>query len=309
MPSCVAPCAETASCVRSKPYTVHGWRPISVVYQPASMATRPLGPIHRAQRRNRRERHRVPRQRSHALQMPSAIISMPSPAMMRKDQNTTAEGGRSRGANSFKAGIVPFQSCARIRPPRRGISTLYRVSSRSMSGQPNRISGVPSPPLFSQWPSMAASLAGWCSSVFKPCRSPITAWMGATISSIDKPIVIILRMAALSLPRSKCQAADATTSKAVARKAATLMCSSRYGNEGLKMTASQSTGTTRPSMISWPCGVCIQLFEAMIQVAEIKVPSATMAVANMCRPGPTRCQPNSITPRKPASRKKAVSTS
>ena len=75
------------------------------------------------------------------------------------------------------------------------------------------------------------------------------------------------------------------------------------------MTASQSTGTTRPSTISKPCGVCIQLLEARIQVAEISVPSATITVAKKCRPGPTLFQPNSITPRKPASRKNAVSTS
>ena len=40
----------------------------------------------------------------------------------------------------------------------------------------------------------------------------------------------------------------------------------------MKITFSQSTGTTRPSMISKPCGVCIQLFDARIQVAEISVP-------------------------------------
>ncbi|MCY1344152.1 hypothetical protein D9M68_574230 [compost metagenome] len=75
------------------------------------------------------------------------------------------------------------------------------------------------------------------------------------------------------------------------------------------MTANQSVGTTRPLMISKPAGVCIQLFDARIQVADISVPSATITVAKKCRPGPTRFQPNSITPRKPASRKKAVSTS
>src|SRR6266436_6181645 len=60
------------------------------------------------------------------------------------------------------------------------------------------------------------------------------------------------------------------------------MWASRYGNDGLKITCSQSTGTTRPSMISNPCGVCIQLLEARIQVAEISVPSATMMVAKKC---------------------------
>ncbi|MCY1520579.1 hypothetical protein D9M68_553610 [compost metagenome] len=77
----------------------------------------------------------------------------------------------------------------------------------------------------------------------------------------------------------------------------------------MKTTANQSTGITRPSTISKPCGVCIQLFEARIQKVEISVPIATITVAKKCSPGPTRCQPNSMTPRKPASRKNAVSTS
>jgi hypothetical protein len=47
----------------------------------------------------------------------------------------------------------------------------------------------------------------------------------------------------------------------------------------------------------------------MIHVAEINVPSATMQVAKKWIPFPTLRMPNSITPRKPASRKKAVSTS
>src|SRR5258708_34126828 len=87
------------------------------------------------------------------------------------------------------------------------------------------------------------------------------------------------------------------------------MCARRYGNEGLKITFSQSTGTTRPLIISKPCGVCIQLLEARIQNAEMSVPIATMIVAKKCRPGPTLFHPNSATPRKPASRKKADSTS
>ncbi len=58
-----------------------------------------------------------------------------------------------------------------------------------------------------------------------------------------------------------------------------------------------------------PVGVCIQLLTDRIQNADTNVPSATIRVAVKCRPLPTRFMPNSITPRKPASRKKAVSTS
>jgi len=53
----------------------------------------------------------------------------------------------------------------------------------------------------------------------------------------------------------------------------------------------------------------MKLFEDRIQNVEMSVPAATISVAKKCARGPTRCQPNSITPRKPASRKNAVSTS
>ncbi|MNL69588.1 hypothetical protein D3C87_1944670 [compost metagenome] len=78
----------------------------------------------------------------------------------------------------------------------------------------------------------------------------------------------------------------------------------------MKTIAHQSTGTNWPaSFIAKPAGVCIHEFAERIQVAEISVPTATMTVAKKCSFGPTRLRPNSMTPRKPASRKKAVSTS
>src|SRR3546814_20415710 len=58
--------------------------------------------------------------------------------------------------------------------------------------------------------------------------------------------------------------------------------------------------------ISKPVGVCIQLLTDSIQKAEMKVPIATAQDAAKCRPLPTLLMPNSMTPRKPASRKKAV---
>ncbi|MNG20735.1 hypothetical protein D3C84_1050150 [compost metagenome] len=77
----------------------------------------------------------------------------------------------------------------------------------------------------------------------------------------------------------------------------------------MKIIASQSVGMTWPLIISKPCGVCIQLLEARIQKVEMSVPMATMTVAKKCRPRPTLFQPNSMTPRNPASRKNAVNTS
>ena len=58
-----------------------------------------------------------------------------------------------------------------------------------------------------------------------------------------------------------------------------------------------------------PAGVCIQLFTDRIQKADIAVPPATARQAIMCSVGPTRSRPKSMMPRKPASRKKADSTS
>ncbi|MNY62978.1 hypothetical protein D3C86_1998790 [compost metagenome] len=60
----------------------------------------------------------------------------------------------------------------------------------------------------------------------------------------------MVRIAGLSLPRSKCQAAEEPTKNAVATNAAVDMCNRRYGNDGLKITASQSTGMTWPLTIS-----------------------------------------------------------
>ena len=65
-----------------------------------------------------------------------------------------------------------------------------------------------------------------------------------------------------------------------------------------------------PSWTSWPTGYCIQQFAERIQKAENSVPMATTNGGGHVQPGrhPLR-QPNSITPRKVASRKKALSTS
>ena len=87
------------------------------------------------------------------------------------------------------------------------------------------------------------------------------------------------------------------------------MCAKRYGKLGLKITASQSTGSAIPLTISWPVGVCIQLLADRIQNADIDVPTATRIVDVTCSHFGTRFQPNSMTPRNVASRKNAVSTS
>ncbi len=88
------------------------------------------------------------------------------------------------------------------------------------------------------------------------------------------------------------------------------MCAKREGSEGLKITSTKLVATIVPSSAkAKPWGVCIQELAARIQNALIKVPIATVQVERKCKPGPTRFQPNSMMPRKDASKKNAVSTS
>src|SRR3546814_15981089 len=83
--------------------------------------------------------------------------------------------------------------------------------------------------------------------------------------------------------------------KQVVMNAASTMCASRYGNDGLKITAHQSTGTNMPSTITYPCGVCLQLLAEMIQNVDSKVPNATMKVATKGTLCDTRFQTTSYT--------------
>ena len=105
------------------------------------------------------------------------------------------------------------------------------------------------------------------------------------------------------------QADSPATTKDAVRPEAISMCTKRYGNEGLKITANQSPAIHWLPSSTCPAGVCIQELSARIQKAESEVPAATSAVAPMCAHAGTRFMPKSITPRKVASRKNAVSTS
>ena len=147
--------------------------------------------------------------------------------MIRNDQSTTATGGRSSAGKSFRLGIWPSQLWVRMRLARWGMVTAKRFVSASWSGSANSTMGTPSPGWFSQCPSMAATFTGWCSRVFRPWKSPTTACSGATINNIHSAIENMVRMAGLSRPRSRSQAAEAPTKSALDRKAAIAMCTSR----------------------------------------------------------------------------------
>ena len=99
-----------------------------------------------------------------------------------------------------------------------------RVRSSSAEGMPKRMAGAPRS--VSKCPSMAASLAGWWWKVLPPCRSPSTAWMGATMVSIHIAMENITRARGLasrvpsvSLRRSRStwKAPTAPTIRAVVR--------------------------------------------------------------------------------------------
>ena len=110
-----------------------------------------------------------------APQTPTTSIAMPMPTMTRKAQNTGATGG-CIPSNSFRPLSSPSTSCVRMIDASFGISTAMCVVRASSSGRPNSTSGTPRS--VSQIASMAAIFAGWCFSVFRPCRSPSTICTG-----------------------------------------------------------------------------------------------------------------------------------
>ena len=72
------------------------------------------------------------------------------------------------------------------------------------------------------------------------------------------------------------------------------------------MAAPQFTTWKKPSFSTTPVGVCIHEFATRIHQTERLVATATLAVANRCVFLPILPQPNTISPRKPASYMKAV---
>jgi hypothetical protein len=94
-----------------------GWRPISVTYQPATVATQPekvmptrthsSGRFHAAARQPARRPIHQPTQLT-------SSISVPTPTMTRKAQNTGATGG-CRSRNSSRPLTSPSHSCVRMR--------------------------------------------------------------------------------------------------------------------------------------------------------------------------------------------------
>ncbi len=96
---------------------------------------------------------------------------------------------------------------------------LVRASS---SGNANSSSGAPRS--VSHTPSIAAILAGWCSKVLSPCRSPSTACAGASTTPSHTPARSAAATAGVRCPRSHCQAEMPATRNATVRPDAISMC-------------------------------------------------------------------------------------
>ncbi len=70
----------------------------------------------------------------------------------------------------------------------------------------------------------------------------MTAWSGAVSAIIRIAIRTMVRADSVRWPASRWRAPVASTTKAVVRYAAVIMCMKRIGKVGLKMICSQSTG-------------------------------------------------------------------
>src|SRR3977135_3352286 len=135
---------DADSVVRNNPNTVNGCLPVSVVTQPAITQTKPAGPIASANMCSSRGPHRLPRQRIHRLNRPSARIKNPNPTMIRNDQKVIGTGGQfSRGTVSSPASGASSE-CLRTSEDSLGTSIEYSTLPAAWFGSPNRTSGAPS---------------------------------------------------------------------------------------------------------------------------------------------------------------------
>src|SRR6056297_1979278 len=140
---------------------------------------------------NRLDSNNLPRSICTSAAQDRMMNTSPIATMILKLQKTIATGGRSSAGTDFSPWTSPSRLWVRIRLPRYGIAISKWFFSAEESGSPNRTSGAPF--FVSQCPSMAATLIGWCSRVFKPCRSPTTSWSGVATASMTTVIFSAMR--------------------------------------------------------------------------------------------------------------------
>ena len=106
--------------------------------------------------------------------------------MIRKVQNTIGEYGRSLAGNALSPRISPSQLWVRMRLPKCGICSVYRVTSAFMSGRPTRLSAVP--PFSVSQALYRRDLGRLIFAGVRPCASPTKIWIGVSKSRIHSAI-------------------------------------------------------------------------------------------------------------------------
>ena len=204
---------------------MNGWRPISVTYQPATVATQPENVIadsHHSSARGSRSaaQPRVDTTTSRASWWPaSAGPCRPSRERPRTPANTGGCWSR-KSSSPLHLGVeIVAQDQARaVRAPR----SRSRFARAAPSGMANSSSGAPR--VVCQRPSIAAIFAGWCSSVFRPCWSPTKICSGiSSAASVSPTRSTFGARTRTRVPLSSCQArqaARAGTRRSAPRRAA-----------------------------------------------------------------------------------------
>ena len=202
--------------------TSHGWRPISVTSQPASVATQPekvnAGEAPTAASAGRSSSGR------NARSTTRTSISTPMPTITRKAKNTGATGGMSslEGVQALHLAVELVREDERKR--------LTASRSRSRCARSPRWASRTAPAArrarVSQSASIAAIFAGWCSSVLRPCRSPTRICIGTSTAASRARRRAASCGAALS-PRRACSSRHAdspATRNAAVMPEASSMC-------------------------------------------------------------------------------------
>jgi hypothetical protein len=147
----------TAASTRITSYTIHGWRPTSVVIQPAISATTDRGPLATTERSRSRGRDPRRRNRRNKYTRPISASRVPIPTMVWNENRTTFTGGWSDSGTMFSPLTTAFGLWKASKDKSRGISMPQTTACPLY--QPSRCSAAPR--VVVARPSIAASLTGW----------------------------------------------------------------------------------------------------------------------------------------------------
>jgi hypothetical protein len=148
----------TAASTRITSYTIHGWRPTSVVIQPAISATTDSGPAATTETSSHQgndERRR--KNRRNRYTSPTSASRVPIPTMVWNENRTTLTGGWSASGTIASPFTTAFGLWNASSDSSRGISIPHTTACPLY--QPSRCSAAPR--VVVARPSIAASLTGW----------------------------------------------------------------------------------------------------------------------------------------------------